>query len=219
MSSGLWCSVLVERSLSACPFGPLGRISIPACRSACMPNCSPPERWRSNTNPRFVQPHYALSRPLTLLQVLVSQLWNAIIISMYREHLLSIDHVQRLLYHQVEGPNGTRTLRAPPFFTHNNGNNSKSNFFPVNGEAERRISFFASSLTTALPEPLPVDAMPTFTVLVPHYSEKILLSLREIIREEDQNTRLTQLEYLKQLHPVEWDNFVKDTKILAEESG
>ena len=60
--------------------------------------------------------------------------------------------------------------------------------------------------------------MPTFTVLVPHYSEKILLSLREIIKEEDQNTRVTLLEYLKQLHPVEWDNFVKDTKILAEES-
>jgi 1,3-beta-glucan synthase len=61
--------------------------------------------------------------------------------------------------------------------------------------------------------------MPTFTVLTPHYSEKILLSLREIIREEDQNTRVTLLEYLKQLHPVEWDNFVRDTKILAEESA
>ncbi|KXN89269.1 1,3-beta-glucan synthase component FKS1 [Leucoagaricus sp. SymC.cos] len=149
-------------------------------------------------------------------KVLVSQIWNAIIISMYREHLLSIDHVQRLLYHQVDGPEGRRTLRAPPFFTNQDG--SKDTFFPAGGEAERRISFFASSLTTALPEPLPVDAMPTFTVLVPHYSEKILLSLREIIREEDQNTRVTLLEYLKQLHPVEWDNFVKDTKILAEES-
>jgi len=46
-----------------------------------------------------------------------------------------------------------------------------------------------------------------------------LLSLREIIREEDHNTRVTLLEYLKQLHPVEWKNFVKDTKILAEESA
>lgn len=150
-------------------------------------------------------------------KVLVSQIWNAVIISMYREHLLSIDHVQRLLYHQVDGADGRRTLRAPPFFTNQNG--FKGNFFPPGGEAERRISFFASSLTTALPEPLPVDAMPTFTVLVPHYSEKILLSLREIIREEDQNTRVTLLEYLKQLHPVEWDNFVKDTKILAEEGA
>ena len=70
-----------------------------------------------------------------------------------------------------------------------------------------------------MPEPLSVDAMPTFTVLTPHYSEKILLSLREIIREQDQNTRVTLLEYLKQLHPVEWDNFVRDTKILAEESA
>ncbi|KAJ8520405.1 hypothetical protein ONZ45_g2795 [Pleurotus djamor] len=151
-------------------------------------------------------------------KVLVSQIWNAVIISMYREHLLSIEHVQRLLYHQVDSPDGRRTLRAPPFFTNQDGAGFKGNFFPIGGEAERRISFFASSLTTALPEPLPVDAMPTFTVLVPHYSEKILLSLREIIREEDQSTRVTLLEYLKQLHPVEWDNFVKDTKILAEES-
>ena len=137
---------------------------------------------------------------------------------MYREHLLGIDHVQRLLYHQIDGADGRRTLRAPPFFTNQEGSGFAGNFFPAGGEAERRISFFAASLTTALPEPLPVEAMPTFTVLVPHYSEKILLSLREIIREENQNTRVTLLEYLKQLHPVEWDNFVKDTKILAEES-
>ena len=41
--------------------------------------------------------------------------------------------------------------------------------------------------------------------------------MREIICEEDQNTRVTLLEYLEQLHSVEWDNSVKDTKILAEE--
>ncbi|THH32853.1 hypothetical protein EUX98_g1321 [Antrodiella citrinella] len=153
-------------------------------------------------------------------KVLVSQIWNAIIISMYREHLLSIDHVQKLLYHQVDtgGPDPRRSLRAPPFFISQSDKGFKGEFFPPGSEAERRISFFAQSLTTAIPEPLPVDAMPTFTVLTPHYSEKILLSLREIIREEDQNTRVTLLEYLKQLHSVEWENFVKDTKILAEES-
>ncbi|EPT03223.1 hypothetical protein FOMPIDRAFT_78799 [Fomitopsis schrenkii] len=152
-------------------------------------------------------------------KVLVSQIWNAIIISMYREHLLSIDHVQKLLYHQVDGNDGRRSLRAPPFFISQSDKGLQGQFFTPGSEAERRISFFAQSLTTAVPEPIPVDAMPTFTVLTPHYSEKILLSLREIIREEDQNTRVTLLEYLKQLHPVEWDNFVKDTKILAEESA
>lgn len=55
--------------------------------------------------------------------------------------------------------------------------------------------------------------------MVPHYSEKILLSLREIIREDDQFARVTLLEYLKHLHPSEWECFVKDTKILAEETG
>ncbi|KAF8119311.1 glycosyltransferase family 48 protein [Boletus edulis] len=153
-------------------------------------------------------------------KVLVSQIWNAIIISMYREHLLSIEHVQKLLYHQVDtGQDGKRSLRAPPFFISQSDKGFKGEFFPTGSEAERRISFFSQSLTIDLPEPIPVDAMPTFTVLTPHYSEKILLSLREIIREEDQHARVTLLEYLKQLHPVEWDNFVKDTKILAEESA
>ncbi|KAF8319368.1 1,3-beta-glucan synthase [Clavulina sp. PMI_390] len=153
-------------------------------------------------------------------KVLVSQVWNAIIISMYREHLLSIDHVQKLLYHQVQGENDRRTLRAPPFFLAQGDPKQAGEFFPPGrSEAERRISFFAQSLTTTMPQALPVDAMPTFTVLVPHYSEKVILSLREIIREQDQFTRVTLLEYLKQLHPIEWDNFVKDTKILAEEAA
>lgn len=153
-------------------------------------------------------------------KVLISQIWNAIVISMYREHLLAIDHVQKLLYHQVPSEQeGKRTLRAPTFFVSQEDHSFKTEFFPNHSEAERRISFFAQSLSTPIPEPLPVDNMPTFSVLIPHYSEKILLSLREIIREDEPYSRVTLLEYLKQLHPHEWDCFVKDTKILADETS
>jgi 1,3-beta-glucan synthase len=153
-------------------------------------------------------------------KVLISQIWNAIVISMYREHLLAIDHVQKLLYHQVPSEQeGKRTLRAPTFFVSQEDHSFKTEFFPTQSEAERRISFFAQSLSTPIPEPLPVDNMPTFTVMIPHYSEKILLSLREIIREDEPYSRVTLLEYLKQLHPHEWDCFVKDTKILADETS
>ncbi|KAF2399780.1 1,3-beta-glucan synthase component FKS1 [Trichodelitschia bisporula] len=153
-------------------------------------------------------------------KVLISQIWNAIVISMYREHLLAIDHVQKLLYHQVPSEQeGKRTLRAPTFFVSQEDHSFKTEFFPAQSEAERRISFFAQSLSTPIPEPVPVDNMPTFTVMIPHYSEKILLSLREIIREDDTYSRVTLLEYLKQLHPHEWDCFVKDTKILADETS
>lgn len=153
-------------------------------------------------------------------KVLISQIWNAIIISMYREHLLAIDHVQKLLYHQVPSEQeGKRTLRAPTFFVSQEDHSFKTEFFPSQSEAERRISFFAQSLSTPIPEPVPVDNMPTFTVMIPHYGEKILLSLREIIREDEPYSRVTMLEYLKQLHPVEWDCFVKDTKILADETS
>jgi hypothetical protein len=45
----------------------------------------------------------------------------------------------------------------------------------ASSEAQCRISFFAQSLTTEIPQPIPVNAMPTFTVsgLVPHYGEKV----------------------------------------------
>ncbi|OAA73747.1 1,3-beta-glucan synthase component GLS1 [Cordyceps fumosorosea ARSEF 2679] len=153
-------------------------------------------------------------------KVLISQVWNAIVISMYREHLLAIDHVQKLLYHQVPSEQeGKRTLRAPTFFVSQEDHSFKTEFFPSHSEAERRISFFAQSLSTPIPEPVPVDNMPTFTVMIPHYSEKILLSLREIIREDEPYSRVTLLEYLKQLHPHEWECFVKDTKILADETA
>ncbi|CCF58979.1 hypothetical protein KAFR_0F03830 [Kazachstania africana CBS 2517] len=153
-------------------------------------------------------------------KVLISQIWNAIVISMYREHLLAIDHVQQLLYHQVPSDvEGKRTLKAPTFFTSQDDSKLNTDFFPRDSEAERRISFFAQSLATPMPSAISIDNMPTFTVLTPHYAERILLSLREIIREDDQFSRVTLLEYLKQLHPVEWDCFVKDTKILAEETA
>ncbi|SCU89315.1 LADA_0E14796g1_1 [Lachancea dasiensis] len=152
-------------------------------------------------------------------KILVSQVWNAIVISMYREHLLSIDHVQRLLYQQVDSmTHDKRALKSPTFFVAQDDSTFKSmEFFPENSEAERRVSFFAQSLSTPIAEPMPVECMPTFTVLIPHYSEKILLSLKEIIKEESTKTRITLLEYLKHLHPIEWECFVRDTKLLSVE--
>ncbi|ORX89476.1 1,3-beta-glucan synthase [Basidiobolus meristosporus CBS 931.73] len=153
-------------------------------------------------------------------KVLCSQIWNAIVISMYRDHLLSVEHVQKLLYQQVTSSEGGRsTLKAPSFFISHEDTSFKTEYFPKGSDAERRVSFFAQSLSTPLPETIPVENMPTFTVFTPHYSEKIILSLREVIREEDRNSKITLLEYLKKLYPAEWENFVNDTKVLAEENN
>lgn len=150
---------------------------------------------------------------------LTSQVWNSIIISMYREHLLSIEHVQKLIYKQVtSSQNGEESvLKEPPFFVSQEDMSVKSSLFSQQSEAQRRITFFAQSLSTPMREIGPTGAVPAFTILVPHYSEKIMLSLREIIREEDQYSNITMLEYLKKLHPLEWNCFVRDTKSLAEE--
>ncbi|KAI8074154.1 1,3-beta-glucan synthase component-domain-containing protein [Gongronella butleri] len=176
-----------------------------------------------------------------LKKMACSQLWNAIIISMYREHLLSINNLQWLMYKvynktsaseedqldqvsttstqhgRTQGTQNMRGLSVPAIFDLRNTQIKKDQCFPAYSEAERRLSFFAQSLASDMPKPYSVPDMPTFTVFTPHYAEKMLLSLREIIREEDSTTRVTLLEYLKRLHHAEWLHFVKDTKVLAEE--
>lgn len=152
-------------------------------------------------------------------KLLVSQIWNSIIISMYREHLISIEHVQKLLYEQADDVLLKATsVKEPTFFIAQDDSTYKSTkFFPANSEAKRRVSYFAQSLSTPLADPMPIECMPSFTVLIPHFTEKILLNLSEIIKEESDKSRLPVLEYLKQLHPLEWKNFVRDTKLLTNE--
>ncbi|RIA87344.1 Glycosyltransferase Family 48 protein [Glomus cerebriforme] len=131
----------------------------------------------------------------------VSQIWNAIVISMYNEHLLSIENVKNLFYQQE---NDKGSWNSPTIFVSHN--DDQYGYPPMSEEAKRRITFFSQSLSNNIQDPLPIHKTPTFTVFTPHYSEKILLSLDEI-GENDQNTRVNLLEYLKQLHPIEWENF------------
>lgn len=92
-------------------------------------------------------------------KVLVSQVWNAIIISMYREHLLSIDHVQRLLYHQVPSEqDGKRMLRAPMFFI-SQDDKVRFTFFAVQYEKAHWLLdlFFRLKLSSSRLDPKQLD--------------------------------------------------------------
>ncbi|TPX39174.1 1,3-beta-glucan synthase [Synchytrium endobioticum] len=146
---------------------------------------------------------------------LCSQLWNAVVTSMYEDHLISIENLDKLLYRQYQIDSDTRNTRIekPKFFVSQEDVSTKTEFFPKGSEAERRLTFFAQSLSMVFPEPMSVSRMPSFSVLTPHFSEKILLPLREIVQEQDPSSSLTLLEYLQKLHSFEWQNFVKDTKM------
>lgn len=153
-------------------------------------------------------------------KILVSKVWNSIIIAMYREHFLSIEQVHRLIYEisNSDDVEPDMVLREPTFFVSQEDDSLRNTLLQDNSEAQRRITFFAQSLSTPMPDIREVKAMPSFTVLIPHYTEKIILLLQEIIKEEDRFSHVTMLEYLKQLHPSEWANFVWDTKQMAEEN-
>ncbi|EGW34636.1 uncharacterized protein SPAPADRAFT_144914 [Spathaspora passalidarum NRRL Y-27907] len=141
----------------------------------------------------------------------LSQIWNTIMFSLYREHLLSVEQVSKLVYQR--GINNQNPIR-PLFFVYADDNTFQlHDFFTIGKECERRITFFAQSLSSPLPEPFEVVAIPTFTVLIPHYNEKILINLEELIS-HSALSKLTLLDYLKQLYPSEWEAFVKDSKML-----
>lgn len=145
----------------------------------------------------------------------IAQIWNSIIIAMYREHIISIEQVQAMVYRT--NANDGDEIRTPRFFDSQEDGNSHIFKFAGCSEAERRITFFAHSLTTPMILAPRIEAMPSFCCLIPHFEEKVILSLKEIIRELDKYSNVTMLEYLKLLHPKDWEYFVHDTKMLAEE--
>src|SRR4051812_44895936 len=65
-------------------------------------------------------------------------------------------------------------------------------------EAKRRIRYFAQSLATLNRALLTVETMPTFTVLVPHFSERIFIDVK---------SEKNDVDLLKKYHQKEWDNF------------
>lgn len=144
----------------------------------------------------------------------VSKIWNCIIISLYKEHLLSIEQAKKLVYQQEDDSLQGPCNKAPIFFNYQEDYTSAklSDFFATSEEASRRISFFARSLSSQLPPPTPIESIPSFTVLAPHYLEKIILTLKELLK-ENKSSKISLIEYLKKVHRLDWKIFVKDSKL------
>jgi 1,3-beta-glucan synthase len=144
---------------------------------------------------------------------LVASIWNNIVFAMYREHLIPVEQTEKLVFQpQPNSKNPETDLREPEYFLSQEDQGFHASLFEAQSEAERRISFFAQSLTIPFFEACPVESMPSFTVLIPHYNERIMLGIREVIRGENDNSKLSILEYLKRLHPKEWECFVAEAK-------
>lgn len=128
-------------------------------------------------------------------------IWNSIVDSMYRNNILSREHATRLIYLNV-------TTQEPRFFTMEEDGKALGQASEMTN-THRRISFFAQSLSTPMQPAVAVHEMPAFTVLIPHYKEKLVLKLRETIN-TNSHAKITILEYLQRLYPQEWDNFVEE---------
>ncbi|CDO93119.1 unnamed protein product [Kluyveromyces dobzhanskii CBS 2104] len=146
---------------------------------------------------------------------IVSELWNEIIYSMYNENLICKEHVERLIYHLTNDDN----LLKPSLLSSTDDHFFRSRTFRKSKEIKRRLTYFAQSLHCPLPDPSSVEQMPVFSVLIPHYKEKILLSLKDIIRAETANSSITLLEYLKLVYPVEWNSYIEETSRLMSSSN
>ncbi|KAJ3175376.1 1,3-beta-D-glucan synthase [Irineochytrium annulatum] len=99
----------------------------------------------------------------------------------------------------------------PHFVALKNGATKVKVFEGTQNEAERRLKFLAHTLDMEFPEPGSVKSMPAFSVLIPHYKEKIILSWEEITA-RDPNSAHSLMQYLQLLYPIEWKNFIEACK-------
>ncbi|XP_010257761.1 PREDICTED: putative callose synthase 8 isoform X2 [Nelumbo nucifera] len=77
---------------------------------------------------------------------------------------------------------------------------------PVNIEARRRISFFATSLFMDMPIAPKVRSMLSFSVLTPLYMEEVKFSLKD---HHSSQKGVSILFYMKRIYPDVWRNFLE----------
>ncbi|KAJ3299902.1 hypothetical protein HK104_006053 [Borealophlyctis nickersoniae] len=222
-------------------------------------------------------------------QAICAELWNAIVDSLYQDHLINAEQKQKLSFHKFETINLVRKNRkfsltspatpsprdsfampathggsqievvhVPSSNAHVPSSNvassvgvpasvssdpsegevslspsehyakpehlaalengaTKIKFFEEDSEAERRLKFLAHTLDMQFPAAMSVDSTPAFTVLIPHYSEKIILDFNEITTQET-NSTFTILEYLQSLYSTEWENFAEECRKFTAEN-
>ena len=118
-------SLLADRSCWAYQFGHLGKIS--------MHEIAGNERYGGQVQAQGGYIHnIALAKSSLIQSRFLSPKFGMLSSSMYREHLLSVDNVQKPLYHQLDtGASGRRSLRAPPFFMSQADKKYKAEFLPL----------------------------------------------------------------------------------------
>ncbi|XP_020549899.1 putative callose synthase 8 [Sesamum indicum] len=82
----------------------------------------------------------------------------------------------------------------------------KAMYIPKNLEAQRRISFFATSLFMNMPRAPKVRNMLSFSVLTPHYMEEVKFSKKELHSSKEE---VSIGFYMQKIFPDDWDNFLE----------
>ncbi|KAK9085808.1 hypothetical protein Sjap_026219 [Stephania japonica] len=77
---------------------------------------------------------------------------------------------------------------------------------PVNLEARRRISYFATSLFMDMPCAPKVRDMLSFSVLTPYYEEEVKYSIEELHANQE---GVSIMFYMQKIYPDEWKNFLE----------
>uniref|UniRef100_A0A0E0G498 1,3-beta-glucan synthase n=1 Tax=Oryza nivara TaxID=4536 RepID=A0A0E0G498_ORYNI len=87
---------------------------------------------------------------------------------------------------------------------------------PSNLEAQRRISFFATSLFMDMPSAPKVSSMLSFSIITPYFNEEVKFSEDELHSDQDEASILS---YMQKIYPDEWRNFLErlGPKVTQEE--
>eukprot|EP01113_Clastostelium_recurvatum_P039644 TRINITY_DN606_c0_g1_i3.p1 TRINITY_DN606_c0_g1~~TRINITY_DN606_c0_g1_i3.p1 ORF type:complete len:2408 (-),score=581.57 TRINITY_DN606_c0_g1_i3:45-6527(-) len=143
-------------------------------------------------------------------------LWNQFIDSLHDEFLLTNTEHERLQFRRFETEAGK--FKTPPDLSR----------AVVNKEAMRRLMQFCWSQEAMLKQSkriripefrrwFQVRTMPSWTVIVPCFTETTFYSLQDLQRPSDR-PRISVIEYLAASYPDEWENFASQLYEKTEEA-
>ncbi|CAM0881256.1 unnamed protein product [Alopecurus aequalis] len=145
-----------------------------------------------------------------------SDIWNAFIISLRDEDLISNRERDLLIVPSSVGD--TSVFQWPPFLLASKcvrlqlllTTKESAIYVPTNLEARRRITFFANSLFMKMPRAPQVRSMMSFSVLTPYFKEEVLFSSEDLHKKNEDGISI--LFYLRKIYPDEWKNCLERIK-------
>lgn len=166
--------------------------------------------------------HFVFPALHPALELQWAKCWNAICTSMFDAWIISVHDLKGLVYAGQGVDEGSEAPFTRPRLFEKGRPEKDEQLLPKSPEFRRRFFFLWQSLKMAMPRPAPVEEIPAFSVLIPHFNETIITTEAEVRSLPLRPLRSRHARVVRMLpcaHAVRCPNAVGAARALASPLG